>query len=358
MNVCAIRFSCCCLKNNNNMKRSLILLFSFHFIMIVGTYAQHIYVDADAKTPVELGTVEAPFGSLAKAIAHANALTGQGEILIEVLPGIYLLDDRVDVNPVRVMSDSTRFIIKAAIMPDDTAWTPQAMPVIQSISENNSSTQFPHATGLLIASSHVSIQGLKFLGNANPKVNYYYPISKEDQDLRDLLISQCYFIGDKEAAKIQGGIWAHGPQNTVSHCIFYGCRNAVLFFKNVEGFTIEHTIVYGSYESAFWFGREDYAFTFTHNVIANNAYFLVGPKDLTYSSSFSHSVIQNKGFVGYFSREGQSVMELSDPDIKMDHIRESGLIQLQMNLSVELDTFHLHLTKDSEGADLQAGIFH
>ncbi|MEL6865231.1 MAG: right-handed parallel beta-helix repeat-containing protein [Bacteroidota bacterium] len=226
------------------------------------------------------------------------------------------------------------------------------------MSKNNSKTQFDHSTGFLIASHHVSIRGLKFLGNPNPKVAYYYPISKEDPSLRDLEVSQCYFIGDKEAAKIQGGVWAHGPQNTVSHCIFYTCRNAVLFFNNVRDFRIEYSIFYGAYESAFWLGGEDVPFTFSHNIISHNTRFLVMPKDASYSSPFSTSVIaNNEGFVGYVSSEEQKVLELADPTIELNKVSRLGKVRLQTNKAVILDKLHLHLTKDSEGVELGAGIF-
>ncbi|MEL7530655.1 MAG: right-handed parallel beta-helix repeat-containing protein [Bacteroidota bacterium] len=332
---------------------SLLLLLSFSFLA-----AQNVYVDATNGSDLDAGSEEAPFQSLAKAIQFANALTGSGSIRIKLNPGLYTLKGRLDINPVRILSDSLRYIIEASILPDDKDWTPAKMPVIQSISTNNSSTQFPHATAFLVASSHVSIRGLKFLGNAQPEVNYYYPISKEDMSLEDLEVSQCVFIGDKEAAKIQGGVWAHGPQNTISHCVFYGCRNGVLFFNNVEGFTIEHTIIYGAYESAFWFGPEDYDFTFTNNIIAHNACFLVGPQELKYSSPFANSIISdNQAFVAYWSREDQGVKSLAKPNISLVEVQKTANIELLENNAVKLAPNHLHLREDSEGKALKAGIF-
>jgi hypothetical protein len=58
-------------------------------------------------------------------------------------------------------------------MPDDKEWTPAKMPVIQSVSANNSADQFPHAVGVLVGGNNVTIRGLKFLGNPNPTVKYY-----------------------------------------------------------------------------------------------------------------------------------------------------------------------------------------
>ncbi|WP_230379652.1 hypothetical protein, partial [Microbacterium sp. ZXX196] len=69
--------------------------------------------------------------------------------------------------------------IEAAVMPDDPEWLPGKMPVIQSASGNNSQTQFPHAIGFLVAAGNVALKGLKFIGNANPDVKYYYPVVRE-----------------------------------------------------------------------------------------------------------------------------------------------------------------------------------
>ncbi len=340
------------------MQRILSLLLCFWAVLITSLNAQTYYVDANIGNDLNTGTYEAPFKSINKAVKQANTLTGNGTIVIKLLPGIYVLEDKIDINPVRILSDTSRYIIEADIMPDDQEWSPEKMPVIQSISANNSVTYFAHSLGFLVASDYVTIRGLKFVGNANPMVDYYYPIAKENENLSDLLIAHCIFIGDKEVSKIQGGVYVHGPQNTISHCVFYGCRNAILIFNNADGFTVEHTIVYNSYESAFWLGSEDYQFVFTNNVIVNNSNFLVKPKDTKYSSPFSNSVIANNlGHVGYWSREDKKIVQIPEPDIKLDNIRSSGTVNLNKNMGVKLEKYHLHLKNGSEGFDLDAGIF-
>ena len=341
------------------MKKKLFLMFIMSGLLAHYVNAQIFYVDAQRGDDSHPGIAEAPFQSIHKAVTVANGLTGKGSITIKIMPGLYILKDKVAINPVRVLDDTSRFIIEADVMPDDAAWSPEKMPVIQSVSGNNSTTFFPHSTGLLVSSVNVTIRGLKFLGNANPSVDYYYPVSKEDQALKDLEVSQCYFIGNKEAAKIQGAVWAHGPGNTIAHCIFYQCRNAVLFFNNVDGFTIKNSIVSGAYESAFWFGPGDIKFDFTNNIIANNNNFLVGRSaDLKFSSAFSNSVIaNNNGFVGYWSREKKAIMPIVKPNIVEKRITKSGSTVLIENNAVKPDKRHLHLNKGSEGNKLGAGIF-
>jgi len=328
----------------------------FFFLILISNlvFSQEIYVDPLLGNDLNVGNKTAPYQSLKRAISTANSLTGSGVIRIKLLPGLYTLSDKVSINPVRIMTDTTRYYIEAAYLPNTESWTPDQMPVIQSTSSNNSKTQFNHATGILIATNHVTIRGLKFLGNANPKVQYYYPITKEDSSLEDLHISQCYFIGAKESAPIQGGVWAHGPKNAIANCIFYECRNAVLFFNNVKDFTIKNSIVYGAYESAFWFGPDDVKFTFTDNIIMHNSNFLVGPKNLVYSSSFSNSIIsQNKAFVGYWSRTHKKVIAIKKPNIKLRNIEKMKGFKIIENNTVRLDKQHLHLPN----AVVKAGIF-
>lgn len=335
------------------------LLFS---IIVVGSFCtifgQDIYVDPVKGTDTNIGTEDSPFKTITVAVHHANLLTGSGSITLKLLPGLYTLNDKVVINPIRQLSDTTRLTIEAFHNPMDKAWNPTLMPVIQSTSLNNSTTQFPHSTGFLVAASHVTITGLKFLGNANPETKYYYPISKENQNLKDLVVSQSIFIGNKEAAPIQGGVWAHGPDNVVENCIFFQCRNGVLFFNNVDNFSIKNTIVTESYESAFWFGPEDHTFNFSNNLIFNNNHVLVGAENRSYSSAFNNSMItKNDGYTGYWSRADQAIKKNQRPSINENNIIKKGHVEIQKNTELILPKNHLHLLDDSKGHELKAGIF-
>ena len=330
----------------------------FTVLVPLTAYTQEFYVDPVNGNDASPGSAQQPFKTLQKAVHDANAQTGTGELIIKLFPGVHLLRDRLDLNPVRQMNDSLRYVLEAVHMPDDADWSPDKMPKVFSVSGDNSVTQFSHSTGILVASAHVSVRGIKFLGNPNPSVSYYYPISKEDPQLADLEVTQCYFIGDKEAAAIQGGIWAHGPNNRVSHCVFYECRNAVLFFNNVDGFSIEHCIVSGAYESAFWLGQGDIPFTFGNNIIVNNHYFLVAPPDVKYSSPFSNSIISgNEHEVGHWSGEKQEVELTKNPGIKETGIRKNIQITLNTNHEVAPGRSHLHPEIETEIAGIKAGIF-
>lgn len=339
-------------------KKIFITLLSTVLVLPVAC-GQDYYVDARNGLDINNGSMDLPFQTISKAVRIANELTGTGTIRIRILPGLYTLEDKVSINPVRVLDDTSRFIIEAFVLPDDSLWRTDQMPVIRSVSSNNSTTFFSHATGFLVASAHVTFRGLKFLGNASPDVKYYYPISKEDQTLKSLEVVQCVFVGDKESAKIQGGVWAHGQNNVISHCIFYECRNAVLLFNNVSGFRITNTIVYGAYESAFWFSPDDVEFEFSNNVISNNNNFLVGRSaDLKYSSPFSNSIISyNEGFVGYWSRSESKIVGIDKPNIVLEGVSRKTQVEVIENHGVMLEKMHLHVKDPATGTRLNAGIF-
>ncbi|WP_350285071.1 right-handed parallel beta-helix repeat-containing protein [uncultured Croceitalea sp.] len=341
------------------MKKSILFFSLFLFCIVRLSFCQEIYVNAVTGNDSNDGGEKQPFKSISKAVGHANSLTGAGSISIKVFPGIYALDDRVDVNPVRVMTDSTRFSIEAVHMPNDTDWSQEKMPKILSVSDNNSETIFPHSLGFLVAAPHVTFKGLKFLGNGNPLAQYYYPIAKEDESLEDLEISQCYFIGNKEAAAIQGAIYAHGPKTKISNCVFYECRNAILLFNNVAGFSVERSIITKSYESAFWLGPDDMPFTFNNNVVVDNNNFIVGRSaDLKYASALNNSIVaNNNGYVGYWSREDQKIVPISKPDVNDNRVVRKAKVVLLENNSVQLPKRHLHLNEGSDGTALKSGIF-
>ena len=203
------------------MNRLFSFLVMFLFIFTNRLGAQTIFVDAIKGRDEAKGTIADPFASLEKAIALANGFSGNEPVTIRIFPGLYSLQHQLAIRTGKIAADTVKYTIEAVVMPDDPDWQPTSMPVIQSVSPDNSTTQFVHAVGFLVAKNNVSFRGLKFLGNANPSVRYYYPITREDETSKGLEISQCYFIGEKNSAPIQGAVWAHGAGTKIDHCIFY-----------------------------------------------------------------------------------------------------------------------------------------
>ncbi|MBE9464465.1 right-handed parallel beta-helix repeat-containing protein [Dyadobacter subterraneus] len=324
------------------------------FLFIQNLSAQTVYVDAIKGNDSGAGTLQAPLSSIQKAVDLVADFTGKEDIHIKLLPGLYLLKDKVVLDKIR--NESSWLSIEAAVMPDNPDWEPTKMPVIQSVSSNNSVTQFPHSIGFLIASNNVALKGLKFTGNANPDVKYYYPVNRENESLKGLDISQCYFIGERNSSPIQGSIWAHGAGTHVDHCIFYGCKNALLLFKSISDFSLTNSIIYGAYEAAVWFGPFSSDFVFKNNIVSNCTYFWLRAENTFPKYTFNNSlIINNEGFMGYYAKDG------AIPADKNEHtenqIRKSGKLILSEVKTSGLPKDYLNPTKGSAGKELGAGIF-
>ncbi|HTI71790.1 MAG TPA: right-handed parallel beta-helix repeat-containing protein [Candidatus Limnocylindria bacterium] len=321
--------------------------------------AEELYIDPLKGHDDGPGTLQEPYATLARAVNVANALTGNGPVTLKLFPGLYVLNDKVTLKPARTTSATARFTVEAVILPDEKEWSPAKMPVIQSVSANNSTAQFPHSTGFLVSASYVSLRGLKFLGNPNPSVVYYYPVTKEDESLQAMEVSQCYFISEKNSIPIQGGIWAQGPETDINHCVFYNCRNAILLFKSVAGFSITHTIMYGANESAIWMGPIESGFVFKNNVVTHCHYFWVRPEKSTPSYAFSDCLITgNEAYTGFYTNMGLApASPESDHNLKETNIAKTGKVTLVEKSEESLPVGYLNLAPGSDGYGLGAGIF-
>ena len=166
------------------------------------------------------------------------------------------------------------------------------------------------------------------------------------------------FVGAKESAPIQGAIWAHGPTSKIKHNVFYQCRNAILLFQNVEGFEISNNIISESYESAFWFGPTDPTFTFQNNIVLDNNAFIVGNKNLKYTSTFDNNAIENNSIlIGYWSRENQGIIEIKKPEVTFKNKIKMSNLSLNTNQNVTLEKNHLHVNSEQNTSISYAGIF-
>jgi hypothetical protein len=325
--------------------------------LCAGARAQAFYVDALKGSDAAKGTEDEPLQSLQKAVSIANQSTAA--VTIKVAPGLYILHDALRIESPK--GDTAKYIVEATVMPDDKDWKPWLMPVIGSVSPNNDHKYFDHCAGIMAERANVLIHGLKFIGNPNPAVEYYYPIIRDTLTLKNLDISQCYFIGDPNGGVVQGAIYAEGPGIHVDHCIFYGCKNDVLVFENISDFSITHTIMYGAYECAVWYGYKDsdQPFVFADNVVSHCNFVWAGSKDIDHSSyAFSHSMISaNDNYVGMQNGKGGVMPLAAKAYFTETNIQKSGKVKL---VEVKTEGFPpdwLNLAKDSDGKSTGAGIF-
>lgn len=318
--------------------------------------AQTIYADAIKGKEGAKGTIADPLPGLEQAIKMANGFSGNEPVKIKLAPGLYVVSHEMIIKTSKTTGDTLKFTIEAIVLPDDADWQPEKMPVIQSVSPNNSNVQFTHCVSFLVAKSNVSFKGLKFVGNASPDVAYYYPITRENESLNGLEVSQCYFIGEKNSTRLQSGLWTHGAGIHVDHCIFYNCRCGMVLIKGIKNLSITNSIIYGAYESAIWFGASDAPFVFSNNIVTHCNFFWVRPKDTQPAYTFKNSLItDNDNFMGYISND---LIPAPKSNLREIGIRKTGHIKL---VEIKTDKFqphdYLNPAPGSAGSDISAGIF-
>ena len=325
-------------------------------------FAQTIYLDCakgDDKNP---GTSDKPIQSFSSVQMLVNNLEGKGPTIIKVASGTYHLPNKVQFENKREYSENDRFIIEASILPDDTTWTPTKMPVIISSAKPGPNFGFDCAVGIDIEIDHVTVTGLKFLGNPQPEI-YYYPIGRQGKALTDLVVSQNIFVGDEDALPIQSAVLAHGNKVIVDHCIFYHCKNSVVFYfadekRDVPRKESEMTycIVYGAYESAIWTASPDNDFKFHHNIITKCKYVWVHNLLNTTVYSIENCIITNNiNSITKFNQNQEYVK--SDIIYNKINVVDEGDIQLLKKDDVNIPLNYLHVVPDKFGSDLSAGLF-
>lgn len=323
------------------------------------SFGQTLYVNADKGKNNGSGTMADPFLTLDEAVSKANSFTGAEPVLLLLGPGLYTVTHKLII---KAADDKGKtFSIQAQTLPDDPQWKPADLPVILSVSANNSDHQFLHCEGFLIAQNNVIFRGLKFLGNPNNKVRNYYPIRREDKTLHGLNVSQCYFIGEPNSSPIQSSFWASGPGIHVDHCIFHNSKIAFVLSNDVDDFSLTHSIIDGAYNTAIWYGfaGTQSKFTFKNNVITNCYYVMVypvekGQPNYTFRDSY---ITNNKNYLGNYPKEQDKFIAEPNKHIREVNLHNKGVIKF---VNVEDDGItkeNLNLSPASPGKTTNAGIF-
>ena len=196
----------------------------------VGTIYLHPAKGSDTSS----GTKDSPLKTLAAAAKRVSESTGSDAVTIILSEGVYAVGETAVFKPVsRSFTKDNRLIIRAEVLPDDPEWNPGRMPTLihtMPLSPDWNGRPDPFggvAYGMMIETSHVTIQGLKILGMPvveHPKqgaIHRVYPIGRNGRDLDDLEIKQCLFAGDEVTNPNHLGILANGSGIVVDHCIFY-----------------------------------------------------------------------------------------------------------------------------------------
>jgi hypothetical protein len=341
---------------------------------ILSAQINDLFIDPNTGNDHNAGSKEQPLKSLYEAANMVNESNGTGAVTIYLSEGIYGLAATVTFHPVNWhFSKDQRLTIRAALLPDDADWNPGRMPVIIStmpldFKPNGRQDPIGGASyGIQIETSYVTIQGLRVLGtpvHERPKegmVRRNYPIVREGRNLDDLRITQCLFVGDELVIPNHLGVLASGQGIVVDHCVFYQCKDAVVFWfsdKPAERCEMHHNLIIDNYGAAVWSWTVADDFKYYNNVVSNNNVFWEVGRDENRTYTITNSIV-----VGYNSlvNKGGGAFGYGEPtDPKRLKYGTDVIIKKEGSLQIEKDPTKrnfLHLTPDTMGADLGAGLF-
>ncbi len=245
-----------------------------------------IYLHPARGADTNSGAKDNPLRTLAEAARRVNQSNGQRAMTIVLSEGIYAVGETTLLKPERrSFSKTERLTIRAEVLPDDPEWNTGSMPTLihtMPISPTWNGRPDPlggAADGMMIETSHVTIQGLKILGLPvveTPKpglIRRLYGISRLRRDLEDLEIAQCLFAGDEVTNPNHVSIIANGNGVDLHHCIFRGMKISVVYWTGGSGgHAMRNCICDGVYGSGVWTAGIKDDFDYRNNVIMNSNY--------------------------------------------------------------------------------------
>jgi hypothetical protein len=227
------------------------------------------------------GTQGSPLRTLAEAARRVNGMNGTGGMTIVLAEGVYAVGETTLLKPERrSFSGKERLTIRAEFLPDDPEWHIGRMPtLIHTLPLSPTWNGRPDplggaANGMLIETSHVTIQGLKILGMPvveSPRpglIRRLYGISRLRRDLEDLEVAQCLFAGDEVTNPHHVAIIANGNGINVHHCLFRGLKiSAVYWTPGSRGHAMANCLCHDLYGSGVWTAGIANDFEYRNNVV-------------------------------------------------------------------------------------------
>lgn len=157
------------------------------------------------------------------------------------------------------------------------------------------------------------------------------------------------------------GVLASGQGIVVDHCVFYKCKDAVVYWfsdKPAEGCEMHHNLMIDNYGAAVWSWTVAEDFKFYNNVVSNNNVFWEVGRDENRTYTISNSIV-----VGYNSlvNKGGGAFGYGEPtDPKRLKYGNDVIIKKEGSLQIEKDPTKrnfLHLIPGTLGSDMGAGLF-
>jgi hypothetical protein len=331
-----------------------------------------IFINSKTGNDSNNGTKASPLKTIQYAAKKVNQYEGAGAITIYIAPGVYGLSETADFNPTLwKFSTTNRLTVRAETLPDENNWMPADMPVIIStmpfsVEKNDKGVITGGQNfGILIQTSHVTLQGLRILGepvHENPQAGVLvrnYPIVWEGKNLEDLRITQCLFVGSRHSVPNHLAVLANGKALEVDHCIFYGVKDAVVMWNSpATQSSMHHNLIIDSYGGLVWTWAAQEDFKFYNNAVSNANILWILNKDEKLAYAIDNSVI-----VGYNNivNEGGGPQGFGDKanPIKL-RINKNVTIKQKGKLAIiedQTNRNYLHIKPGTLGSSLGAGLF-
>ncbi len=344
------------------MNYRLILVVLVVAIFAPKLIAEVLFVDSTNGNDTNPGTREKPLKTISKAAKLVNSSKKPGPTTIKVAPGVYALAETVVFENSRTYTKEKRLIIEATVLPDEPQWKPVLMPVILSAEDPRKLGVFDKLTetySMKVKISHMTIQGLKFLGN--PVINNWHCcIERIGEKLNDLVVRQCVFAGNKDGLNIYCATLATGDRFIVDHCIFKDCGACVVFWDGLEEIgghdcTMRYCIVDGAYTSSVWTCQTAEDFKFHHNIITNSEYLWMRKKtERPTMYKLNDCIINVNKFSGYGIASGPIGETGAEITYEKTNVIKSARIPLVEDKNKR---DYLHVVPGTFGYKLGAGLF-
>lgn len=246
------------------------------------TLAGHtLYLNPASGADTNAGAQGSPLRTLAEAARRVNESSGAGPVTIVLSEGVYAVGETTLLKRERgSFSWKERLTIRAEVLPDDPEWDAGRMPtLIHTLPPSPTWNGRPDplggaANGMLIETSHVTVQGLRILGMPvveSPRpglIRRLYAISRLRRDLEDLEVAQCLFAGEEVTNPNHVAIIANGNGVNVHHCVFRGLKISVVFWTpGSTGHAMTHCLCHNLYGSGVWTSGIASGFEYRNNVV-------------------------------------------------------------------------------------------
>jgi hypothetical protein len=331
----------------------------------LGALGQQLFVNGKTGDDAAFGTKLHPLKTIREAARRANADTIKMPTTIILSAGVYLLTETVLFHNDKY-SRENRLVLRAEVMPDDPDWMPGRMPVLVTVAPMAKGPGGEEAKGLQFELSHVTVEGLRFSGSPDysfmdsQNLSRSYPIWREGKDLDDLLVTQCLFAGDPDVLPLHLGVIANGQGLVIDHCVFFRCKNSVVFWKangTSHHNVMRYCLVYGDYFSGAWTTQstdgED--FEFHHNVIAHCRTAWIRENGCTrHYKAHDCLFAGNSEMAGYGSGAAGGGGPTSTDFLQFENVRLKGDVRIEMDQSRRN---YLQLADGSDGVEIKAGLF-